>query len=211
MVKKKKTSSSNTTIVINGIKPDELKQIFIEALLESEEIKKKNAEEQCEQGFIKRRKEFGYKEYSNVKIPWRWVLQFCNSVMTFLKLSFRSKEQIKENLVTLSLLKVFLMFIFILIKWGLIFVCIGCFLYMPLQYLLSDWWSFFSPHPWYYNLLLAYYGIAAFMFSALFRIASIEIENTDDCNYLFGLFTAIASIVSVISASIAVITVIKGG
>ena len=48
MGKRKKSKPCDKPIVINGIKPDELKQIFIEAILESEEIKKKNEHERQE-------------------------------------------------------------------------------------------------------------------------------------------------------------------
>ena len=48
MGKRKKSKPCDKTIVINGIKPDELKQIFIEALLERKKKKKKNEQERQE-------------------------------------------------------------------------------------------------------------------------------------------------------------------
>ena len=56
-------------------------------------------------------------------------------------------------------------------------------------------------------MLYILFGILAFVFSRLFRMAGIEIDNLDDRNYLFGLFASITSLISII---IAVIAIVKG-
>ena len=217
MGKRKKSKPCDKTIVINGIKPDELKQIFIEALLESEEKKKKNEQERQEKIQQQKEKEYndyikklGYIDYSKVKVPRRWFLQFGNGVKQFLKLSFRPEEEIKEVVAISSILKLSLIFLFSGLMALLFFIDICIILYLVAQLFLPDIRLFSGFYIIYYLCFLPLI-ISIFIVACFFRMASIEIEKTDDNNLVFGVFTALASIASIVAAVIAIITVTKGG
>lgn len=217
MGKRKKSKSCNKTIVINGIQPDELKRIFIEALIESEEIKKKNEYERQEKILQQKEKEYkdyikklGYIDHSNKKQPWRFFLEFSNGVKQFLKMSFRSKEEFTEFTAISSLLKLPLILIFSGLMALLFLTDICIILYFVAQLFLPDIRLFSGFYNIYYIcfFLLAF---SIFFIACFFRMVSIEIENTDDNNLVFGVFTALAAVASIIAAVVSVITIIKGG
>lgn len=58
---------------------------------------------------------------------------------------------------------------------------------------------------WYDLALNGIWGVALLIFSRVFRIASIEVDEIRDNNYLFGLFAALTSIVSIIVAIVALL------
>ena len=58
---------------------------------------------------------------------------------------------------------------------------------------------------WYDLVLNGIWGVALLIFSRVFRIASIEVDEIRDNNYLFGLFAALTSIVSIIVAIVALL------
>ncbi len=64
-----------------------------------------------------------------------------------------------------------------------------------------------TPIPWFQNVLYIMYGIIAFIFSRLFRMAGIEVEKIEDRNYLIGIFASVTSLISIV---IAIIAVVKG-
>lgn len=217
MGKKSKLKYSDKTIVINGIQPDELKQIFIEALLESEEIKRKNERSQQEKIQEQKEKEYndyikklGYIDHSTKNQPWRFFLEFGNGVKQFLKLSFRPEEEIKEVVAISSILKLSLIFLFSGLMALLFFIDICIILYLVAQLFLPDIRLFSGFYIIYYLCFLPLI-ISIFIVACFFRMASIEIEKTDDNNLVFGVFTALASIASIVAAVIAIITVTKGG
>ena len=56
---------------------------------------------------------------------------------------------------------------------------------------------------WYDLVLNGICGVALLIFSRVFRIVSIEVDEIRDNSYLFGLFAAMTSIISIIVAIIA--------
>lgn len=214
MGKRKKSKSCDKTIVINGIQPDELKRIFIEALLESEEIKKKNEQERQEKILQQKEKEYndyikklGYIDHSTKKQPWRFFLEFGNGVKQFLKMSFRSKEDFTEFTAISSLLKLPLILLFDVLMLILFLADICIILYFVAQFFLPDIRLFSGFYNIYYLCFLPL-AFSIFFVACFFRMASIEIEKTNNNNLVFGVFTALATGASIISV---VITIIKGG
>jgi hypothetical protein len=215
MGKRKKSKPCDKPIVINGIKPDELKQIFIEAILESEEIKKKNEHERQEKKLQQKEKEYndyikklGYIDHSTKKQPWRFFLEFGNGVKQFLKMSFRSKEEFTEFIVISSLLKLPLILLFDVLMLILFLADICIILYLVVQFFLPDIRLFSGFYNIYYLCFLPLI-FSIFFIACFFRMASIEIENTDDNNLVFGVFTALATAASIIAAVVSVITIVK--
>ena len=217
MGKRKKPTSCDKTIVINGIQPDELKQIFIEALLESEEIKKKNEQERQEKIQQQKEKEYndyikklGYIDHSTKQQPWRFLFEFGNNIKQLLKLSFRPEEEIKEVVAISSLLKLPLILLFSGLMVLLFFADICIILYLIAQFFLPDIRLFSGFNTIYYLCFLPLI-ISIFIVACFFRMASIEIEKTDDNNLVFGVFTALATVASIIAAVVSIITLVKGG
>lgn len=56
---------------------------------------------------------------------------------------------------------------------------------------------------WYDLVLNGIWGVALLIFSRVFRIMSIEVDEIRDNSYLFGLFAAMTSIISIIVAIVA--------
>ncbi len=72
--------------------------------------------------------------------------------------------------------------------------------YFPIQYLMGNTRQF----PWLLYIDYILLAVIAFLFSRLFRMASIEIDKLDDHNYLFGLFASITSFISIVIAVVAI-------
>ena len=177
-----------------------MKNVIVGALLEVEEKKRQKecycrAKEQSEW-----RSAIGYKDYSGTKWYKRWLLQFFNYLWVTIKICFIPKRKVKGSRASSGLLKMLLSVVFTLITISLLILA----LVIPLQYIVTEIHALQITQIIYRVI----YGIIAFLFSRLFRMASIEIEKIDDSNYLFGLFASVASIVSIV---IAVIALVRGG
>lgn len=72
---------------------------------------------------------------------------------------------------------------------------------IPLQYCIPSVVSM----KWYLSVVSGVWGITLLLLSRMFRIAAIEVDEVKDNNYLFGLFTAVTSIVSAIVSIIALV------
>ncbi len=70
---------------------------------------------------------------------------------------------------------------------------------IPLQYVVSN----ITHLEWYINVICGVWGMDLLLVSRVFRIAAIEVDEIRDNNYLFGLFAAMTSIISIIVAIIA--------
>lgn len=72
---------------------------------------------------------------------------------------------------------------------------------IPLQYCIPS----VVPMKWYLSVVSGVWGITLLLLSRMFRIAAIEVDEVKDNNYLFGLFTAVTSIVSAIISIIGLV------
>lgn len=72
---------------------------------------------------------------------------------------------------------------------------------IPLQYCIPS----VVPMKCYLSVVSGVWGITLLLLSRMFRIAAIEVDEVKDNNYLFGLFTAVTSIVSAIVSIIALV------
>ena len=117
-----------------------------------------------------------------------------------MEFSFISKKKIKGDRATTGLLKFFLAIIFDVAKFALTVWSALLVLSIPMQYIVDSITILTIPQ----NILVFCFAILSFILSRLFRIASVEIENIDDKNYLFGVFASITSIVSIIVAIVSI-------
>lgn len=194
--------SNNVNIVFpESLSADEIKNILVDAMLEVENKKSEAQKDKADKDLKEWRESLGIKEYpKDAKIRFRKAKQFFNTFSAFFKLSFISKKKIKGDRATTGLLKFFLAIIFDLAKFALTVWSALLVLSIPLQYIVDSITILTIPQ----NILVFCFAILSFILSRLFRIASVEIENIDDKNYLFGVFASITSIVSIIVAIIAI-------
>lgn len=192
----KPLQSANINLPEN-ISAEEIQHIIACAIVEAEEIKAQKEEEQRKAALIEWHDKIGFKDHENK------LKNILNKIKVFLKILFLPKKHIEGDRASIILLKSVIVLFFWLMKCCSLIFSILLIAFVPAQYLMQN----ITVLPWYQNMLYILYGVLAFVFSRLFRMAGIEIDNLDDRNYLFGLFASITSLVSII---IAVIAIVKG-
>lgn len=200
--KKNKNTANNVNIVLpDSLSAEEMKNILVEAMLEVEQRKAELANTENESDLKEWRKSLGIKEYpADKKIRFRKIKQVCNTFYAFFKLSFIPKNQIKGDRATIGLLKFFLCAVFDLAKIMLTLWSVCLIAIIPLQYFIQS----LTPLSISENIFVFCFAFMSFVLSRLFRIASAEIDRIDDKNFLFGVFASITSIVSIIIAVVSI-------
>lgn len=184
-----KEQKQSTNVPVNIVLPDsmsaeEMQQIITNALLAVEDTKEQKAKEQKEQ----ERKE------------WEETVG-NNPIKRFFKILFLPKKYIKGDKTTFALLKVFVGMFFGLAKILTLLFSIFAIAHIPLQYVIAGIPNLSIGQ----NIILAVYAVLSFLFSRMFRMASIEVDKIEDRSLLFGIFASVASIVSVVIAVIAIV------
>ena len=205
---KKKTQKQNNSevkqvppITLSG---EDMQHLIAHAIIEADKIKEEAQRKQQETELQEWRAAIGYKEFNSKCTLWRKLRIFFNRLWCILKICFIRPDKIKGDRSSFSLMKFFLQLFFELAKWillvtSIVFVVHGIYMFFPQEVTPSIVMS---------NCMMLFMGVAIFLLSRLFRMASIEVEKIEDRNYLFGLFASVASIVSIV---IAIIAVVKGG
>lgn len=118
-----------------------------------------------------------------------------------LKILLRPKKYAKNMNAGVGLVRVALYAFYKLVEL-IVGLCAILFLaVIPLQYCIPS----VVPMKWYLSVVSGVWGITLLLLSRMFRIAAIEVDEVKDNNYLFGLFTAVTSIVSAIVSIIALV------
>lgn len=170
---KKKTTSKKKDSDKITLSKNELSEVITNALLEYDK-KKKEQEENKE--VEKNKPKAGF---------WKTIKAIINPK--------KHVESEGSNIVVVKgLIKVF----YQIIQFVLLIVA-GCSLaIIPLQYCISS----ITPVIWYNNIWYLLLSLLCFFYSRFFVILQMEIEKTKDHNLLFGLFSSIIAIVSIIIA-----------
>lgn len=122
-------------------------------------------------------------------------------IRAVLKILFRPKKYAKNMNAGAGLVRVALYAFYKLVEL-ITLICAVLFLaVIPLQYCIPS----VVPMKWYLSVVSGVWGITLLLLSRMFRIAAIEVDEVKDNNYLFGLFTAVTSIVSAIVSIIALV------
>lgn len=200
--KSKQNIASNPSQSVNislpeNMSAEEIQHIIANAIIEAEEIKAQKEEEKRKAALAEWHNIVGYQEYKNK------IKQFFNHLKAFIKILFLPKKYIEGDRASTILLKSVISLFFGLMQCCSLILAILLIAFVPAQYLIQN----IDVLPWYQNMLYILFGILAFVFSRLFRMAGIEIDNLDDRNYLFGLFASVTSLASII---IAIIAIVKG-
>lgn len=122
-------------------------------------------------------------------------------IRAVLKILLRPKKYAKNMNAGAGLVRVALYAFYKLVEW-IVGMCTILFIaVIPLQYCIPS----VVPMKWYLSVVSGVWGITLLLLSRMFRIAAIEVDEVKDNNYLFGLFTAVTSIVSAIVSIIALV------
>lgn len=188
----KKKKVNNSTVEIEKIDKEVLAQAIVEAYQIIE--RKKKAEEQIAEE--REQKEWyaiiGQNEYQESEKQYLKKLhKLRNDLVAFWKLLFFKPENVRDMRATFSLIKLAVIGILALSKWGL--------------YLLSGFavYSIFAQSAdWLSTLCIAF---AIWLIARIFRIAAFEIEKVKDGNLLLDIFSGSLSFVAVVIAIIALV------
>lgn len=122
-------------------------------------------------------------------------------IRAVLKILLRPKKYAKNMNAGAGLVRVALYVFYKLVEL-IVGLCAILFIaVIPLQYCIPS----AVPMKWYLSVVSGVWGITLLLLSRMFRIAAIEVDEVKDNNYLFGLFTAVTSIVSAIVSIIALV------
>ena len=197
--RKAKTKGTPNTPPLNitmpsGMSNAEMQALIVSSLIEfdrqKQELEKQKEEAEREEWLGR----IGYKDYSDRKFIARSILTSVNSILALVRLLFMPKKMISGDHATVGLMRIALALTFSLAKlvlWGVGAVLL---LLYPCSLIIPNIpkMQFSTAVP--YIVL----GLFALVFAQLFRIASIEIENMRDRNYLFGVFAAVAAVAAII-------------
>lgn len=122
-------------------------------------------------------------------------------IRAVLKILLRPKKYAKNMNAGAGLVRVALYAIYKLVELITLICAILFLAVIPLQYCIPS----VVPMKWYLSVVSGVWGITLLLLSRMFRIAAIEVDEVKDNNYLFGLFTAMASIISIIVAIVALV------
>lgn len=191
-----KQAQSASVTLPEHMSAEEMQHIIAKAIVEAEEIKKKNKDEQKRKEINEWQEKIGYKEYSSRR------KRFFNQLRLLRKLLIHPERFVIRDRVSLGIFKIsiwlsfiFISIIFILFAAAIIVTPIYYCIEMPIIIKLIIY------------IVCFFVGISACIFSRLFYIASEEIGKVEDSNYIFGMFTSITSIVAIV---IAIIAIVKG-
>lgn len=118
-----------------------------------------------------------------------------------LKILFRPKKYAKNMNAGAGLVRAALYAFYKLVELITLICAILFLAVIPLQYCIPS----VVPMKWYLSVVSGVWSITLLLLSRMFRIAAIEVDEVKDNNYLFGLFTAVTSIVSAIVSIIALV------
>lgn len=122
-------------------------------------------------------------------------------ILAVLKILFHPKKYAKNMNAGTALVKLALQGFYKIVEWITLICAILFLAVIPLQYCIPS----VVPMKWYLSVVSGVWGVTLLLLSRMFRIAAIEVDEVKDNNYLFGLFTAVTSIVSAIVSIIALV------
>lgn len=183
----------------DSLNSEEIQKIITNSLLAVEDAKAQKIAEQKEIERKELRKFMGYKEHDDKKGFKKKLFVFFNRTKIVFKFFFVPQHLIKGDDATFGLLKISLEMFFLFAKIVTTLLSIGIIAYILLQCIIKD----IPTLSVIQNILLGLFVVPLFLFSRMFRMASIEVNKIEDRNLLFGIFASVTSIVSIVIAVIA--------
>ncbi len=188
MAKKK-----NNQTVVNNIESVNLDIDYdklAEAIVKAQQKAKEQQIKEKEQAFIEWRTELGYKEHNDKHGLRKILLVIGNRFIYAFRLMFVSKKRKIEISFSAILLQTLLLYFFKFLKSGTLISSIFFIGFM-----------FYHPEidfEKYHYIVLSVLAILSFLYSRLFRLISIEIDQMNDKEQLLSLFTAVVAIIPLV-------------
>lgn len=199
--KKKNNGNSNTIINNAEIDYDKLAEAIVRAniiLKEQEKADENNTIDAKEKEW---HKIIGVKDYpDSEKFFKRKIHEIRNNISLLLHIVFFKEKNAKYDVATFGLLQMATICVFSLCKL-ILYVLTLLFLVATFFTLSNKEWIF------YFNPVYLLYAFLTFFFSRIFRVASFEIKNITDRNYLIGILSATTCFFAMI---IAILALVKG-
>lgn len=161
-----------------------------EAIVKAQKIEKEQQIKEKEQAFVEWRNSLGYKEYSNKNKIAKKFLTFGNRIKVLFKLMFLPKNKRIETSFSAIFLQTLLMGFFNFLKHATL-----------ISSILFIGFMFYHPEidfEKYHYIVLSVLAILSFLYSRLFRLISIEIDQMNDKEQLLSLFTAVVAIIPLV-------------
>ena len=206
MAKKKSDKKKQNKMEVNIQVPphmsaEDLQHIIANAIVEADRIKEANRQKLQENELREWHAAIGYRDFTDKNSAIRTIKTFCNRLASFVRICFISKDKIRGDRFSFGLIKLFLEMTLTGAKW-LLTTLTACSVALVFIY-------YFAPSAMDTSALnpasVIGIGLISFLLSRFCRLASIEVEKLEDRNYLFALFAAIASIVTVAGAFVSLI------
>ncbi len=188
MAKKK-----NNTTVVNNIDSVNLEIDYdklAEAIVKAQQKANEQLDDEKQEVFNEWRKSLGYKDYSDKHGFVKLIYTFGNRFLFALRLMFISKKRKMET----SFSAIFLQTVLASVFKGLNFITF-------LSSLLFIGLMFYHPNivlETYHYFILFGFAISLFLYSRVFRLVSIEIDQMNDKEQLLSLFTAVVALVPLV-------------
>lgn len=180
----------NNPIVVNNIESVNLDIDYdklAEAIVEAQQKAKEQQIKEKEQAFIEWRAELGYKEHNDKHGLRKMLLVIGNRFIYAFRLMFVSKKRKIETSFSAIFLQTLLVGFFNFLKHATL-----------ISSILLIGFMFYHPNidfENYYYYVLPCLAIACFVYSRIFRLISIEIDQMNDKEQLLSLFTAVIAII----------------
>ena len=206
----KKKQKQKSQIKVENVKVDNLisiddesiTKIIVNALIEYDRVKEEkelNRKEEEQNEFYRT---VGYKNFEEIDNKFkRRIAILLNRIVVFFKIMTMSKKRIKGIRTSIALLRIIPYRLLKFVSVFLFLAAVCAFSFIPLQIFFSilPQWETYQ----YFSVFLI--SFILYVFSQILRIAYIEIDMTEDQNFIFGTFTAVTTIISIIIAVIALV------
>lgn len=192
---KKKSRETKTVNIVfpDHMSVEEMSHAIADGLMEFEARKQQKADEEKELREKEWQQALGVEDFSHVEQPRRRWLVLKNHIKVFWKMCTISEKDIKGEGLTFGIIQMILELFFKLLSVVLLLVFLILFVAGPVGLL----WNNFSLLSIEIFANFWALGFLAFVLSRLFRIAGFEVANTNDRNYLFGLFACVTSLITI--------------
>lgn len=181
---------------------ERITKIIVNALIEYDRVKEEkelNRKEEEQNEFYRT---VGYKNFEEIDNKFkRRIAILLNRIVVFFKIMTMSKKRIKGIRTSIALLRIIPYRLLKFVSVFLFLAAVCAFGFIPFQIVFSilPQWETYQ----YFIVFLI--SFILYVLSQILRIAYIEIDMTEDQNFIFGTFTAVTTIISIIIAVIALV------
>lgn len=179
-------------VLPDSLNREEMTQIIADAIVMAEEKKEREAKENRAQKEAEELKQWKTETKFNVRTGFRGLFSLRDYYIMSIKLNRIPRDKIKGEAAILLLQKIMLIIIFEILRFSFLLSPILFLAYIATLNTAEGPFSSVFVNAVYFIVLLI---IGPFI-GALFRIASVETERIDDCQFLFSLSTIVVAAIT---------------